>query len=429
MMSNVALSIDALRSAVRALPGNRLQAVRDAALKQLGERGTPTIRHEDWKYTDLAPVIDISNDWLAANTPVDDPATLAETISAIRKCQDAHWIVIANGEIDEASLATARAAGIDVSLFSESDTVPGFDAPLADLNVALLRDGLQILVHPDASLEKPVGLLLVDSAIAADSVSQVNVNIEMAANSEACFVEYHASLGGARHYANSVINLALADAARVRYLRLQDRHTAHSQTGRLHVQLGRDSNFDHCAFDLGGKLVRNDLAIQIAGPGANAAFHGLYVAGNEQHIDNHTRVDHKVGPARSEQQYRGILGGSSRCIWNGKAIVHPGADGTDAEQANHNLLLSAKAEVDAKPELEIYADDVKCAHGTTVGQLDESALFYLRTRGIDKRTARRLMTRAFAETIVAMAPIESWREMISERVVERLSTLTHGEDE
>ena len=429
MTSTVALSLDALRSAVADLPSDRLTATRQAALQQLGKRGTPTLRHEDWKYTDLSPVIEISNAWLAGDATRDDPALLAATISDVTDNLDAHWLVIRNGEVDANSITAARAAGIDAALLSQSGTTPGFNDPLADLNVALLRDGLHIGVAAGVALAKPVGLLIVDSAVGTERVSQVNVEISMAANSTASFIEYHASIGDARHYANSLVNLTLADAARAGYVRLQDRDMLHSQTGRLNVDLDRNSAFDHCAFDFGGKLVRNDLAISINGPGAHAAFHGLYLAGDDQHIDNHTRVDHKVGPATSEQEYRGILGGSSRCIWNGKAIVHDGADGTDANQANHNLLLSTRAEVDAKPELEIYADEVKCAHGTTVGQLDENALYYLRTRGLDKRAARRLLTRAFAATIVAMAPIEPVRESISARVIERLHTLTHGEDE
>jgi Fe-S cluster assembly protein SufD len=152
----------------------------------------------------------------------------------------------------------------------------------------------------------------------------------------------------------------------------------------------------------------------------------LYLAEDGQHIDNHTRVDHKVGPARSEQEYRGILHGKSRAVWNGKAIVHAGADGTDADQANHNLLLSERCEIDTKPELEIYADDVKCSHGTTVGQLDETALFYLRTRGIDERGARELLTRAFAESILAKAPIDQLHRRISNRIASKLSHMSAG---
>jgi Fe-S cluster assembly protein SufD len=156
-------------------------------------------------------------------------------------------------------------------------------------------------------------------------------------------------------------------------------------------------------------------------------FSGLYLAGDEQHIDNHTRVDHRKGPARSSQEYRGILSGRCRCVWNGKAIVHQGADGTDANQENHNLLLSENAEIDAKPELEIYADDVKCSHGTTVGQLDETALFYLRSRGMDKRQAVQMLTRAFAADLVGRVAVQAAKDTISALVENRLADLIQEE--
>jgi Fe-S cluster assembly protein SufD len=177
------------------------------------------------------------------------------------------------------------------------------------------------------------------------------------------------------------------------------------------------------SYDLGGRLVRNDVEINMAEPGAEVDIVGLYVAGEGQHIDNHIRVDHRVGPTTSSQEYRGILNGNCRCVWNGKAIVHEGADGTDASQANHNLLLSDKAEIDTKPELEIYADDVKCCHGTTVGQLDEAALFYLRTRGLNKRRATEILTHAFAVDIVGRAPVSAARDAIASMVESRLEEL------
>ena len=166
--------------------------------------------------------------------------------------------------------------------------------------------------------------------------------------------------------------------------------------------------------------------IDIAQPGASANLNGLYLAGAEQHIDNHIRVDHRVGPAVSREEYRGILAGRARCVFNGKAIVHEGADGSDAEQSNHNLLLSETAEIDTKPELEIYADDVKCAHGATIGQLDKSALFYLRSRGLNEDEATQLLTRAFAARILTAVPIEATRTYIGQKTEQRLDGLING---
>ena len=421
-----ALKIDALREAVARMPNDRLSDARLAALQHLDDQGTPTTRHEDWKYTNLASVIDLSNQWLADGAESAPPGSDSATIDAVTSRFDANWLIIANGKVDLDSIALAQEAGIGVALLSDSIATFDFDAPLADLNIALLHDGLCLRIEAESELSKPIGILFIDNATAAVGVTQARVEIELAAHSEASFIEYHASSGTASHYANTVVNLDLGDNARVSYVRIQDRHHAHSQTNRLGVHLGRDSRFSHCAFDLGGKLIRNDLNIQVTGPGASASFHGLYLAGDGQHIDNHTRIDHRVGPARSRQEYRGILSEYSRCVWNGKVIVHAGADGTDAEQTNHNLLLSENAEIDAKPELEIYADDVKCAHGTTIGTLDEGALFYLRTRGLDAQEGRQLLTRAFAQIIVNMTPITAMQETISGIVADRLANLIDG---
>ena len=258
---------------------------------------------------------------------------------------------------------------------------------------------------------------------ALEHALEIDVEIESTAGTSAEIVEFHTSLGDADQYANTVLKLKVGNDAALAHIRIQDRSLAHLQTGRTTVSVGRGARFESASFDLGGGMVRNDLDIDIAQPGAEVSFDGLYLAGDGQHIDNHTRVDHRVGPATSRQEYRGILNGNCRCVWNGKAIVHKGADGTDARQANHNLLLSEKAEIDAKPELEIYADDVKCSHGTTVGQLDETALFYLRSRGLGRNQATRVLTHAFAAGLVQRAPVAAATDTITELVETRLGEL------
>jgi Fe-S cluster assembly protein SufD len=367
----------------------------------------PTTRNEDWKYTDLTRARDISTRWLDAGAQTSSASPEA-SIDAITGRIDAAWCVFANG----------RLLGLPDGLDAERIGGPAApDDALAELNAALLVDGLRIRVS--GQLEKPVGLLFIDSA----GVSQGYVEIEFAAGVAGEIVEYHAAEGDADHYANTIVTLDVGANATVRHLRIQDRGFGHVQTGSTAVSVGRDARFVSASFDLGGGLIRNDLRIDIASPGAEVAFDGLYLAGDGQHIDNHTRVDHRVGPAISRQEYRGILNGRCRCVWNGKAIVHEGADGTDADQANHNLLLSTKAEIDAKPELEIYTDDVKCSHGTTVGQLDESSLFYLRSRGLDKRHATQVLTHAFAAGLVSRVPVSAAVETVSALMEARLAKL------
>jgi len=388
-MSRESHSIDALRDIVGRLP---------------------TTRDEDWRYTDLGTVREISSRWLAAGR--DSLALeLQAEIEAITGGIDADWIVLANGELQ---------GPVNVDCAARLDEAPSSGTALAELNAALLKDGLRI--HVAGVHDKPIGVLMIDGTEDA-SVSQAYVEIEFAPGASGDIIEYHASEGDADQYANTVVALTIGDAASARHLRIQNRASNHVQTGRTSVSVGRDAKYTMAGFDLGGGLIRNDIEIDIAAAGAEVSFDGLYLAGDGQHIDNHTRVDHRVGPATSRQEYRGILNGKCRCVWNGKAIVHEGADGTDADQADHNLLLSDKAEIDAKPELEIYADDVKCSHGTTVGQLDETSLFYLRTRGLDERHATQVLTHAFAADLVARMPVAAAREALASIVESRLADL------
>jgi Fe-S cluster assembly protein SufD len=376
----------------------------------------PTTRDEDWKYTDLARARDISSRWLDAGADTLS-SSLAEAIDRITGSIDASWFVIANGEIQD----LAAVSGVTVDKLSEA---PAGNHALTELNAALLKDGLRVLI--DGTIDKPIGILVIDGTNDT-SMSQAYVEIEFVANSTGSIIEYHSSQGDADQYANTVVALVVGDGASASHVRIQDRARNHVQTGRTDVAVGRDACFSSAGFDLGGGLIRNDIVIDISNPGADVSFDGLYLAGEGQHIDNHTRVDHRAGPATSRQEYRGILNGKCRCIWNGKAIVHKGADGTDADQANHNLLLSAKAEIDAKPELEIYTDEVKCSHGTTVGQLDEASLFYLRSRGLDEDHATQVLTHAFAAGIVARAPVEAAKDEITRLMEARLANMIQSD--
>lgn len=424
-----------LEAAVNRMPEDALTPARKAALAQFEKLDFPTIRDEDWKYTNLNHAIELSNAWLDKENVCSPQSNLSAAaqlaVKTIVESVDACWIVVANGmaavdHIDGTN--DLRSNGISITRLSQNGNVAAIvaDDPMTSFNAALLQDGLRVSVRPLAKLSKPLGFMFVDDPLQSE-LSQARLIIDVEAGAKIDIIEAHVSVGPKTHFANTVVQLNVADGAQVGFVRTQERADGHMQVGKLIAELQRDAYFDYASFDFGGSLIRNDVAINIMEPGASVNLHGLYLAAANQHIDNHTRVDHRVGPSESREEYRGILSGRSRCVFNGKAIVHEGADGTDAEQSNHNLLLSETAEIDTKPELEIYADDVKCAHGATVGQLDKSALFYLRSRGLNRDEATQLLTRAFAARILTASPIAEIHAYIGQKTDQRLDALVNGD--
>ena len=381
--------------------------------------------YEDWKYTDLDRAVDTGSRWAQARDSQQHVPT--DAIQRAKQAIDADWLVFCNGRFLPQESDSFDDDSIRIETLNSDAPLPEAASSLAVLNRTLLLDGLRIEIAADRNEHRPTAILIADAASGAAMFSQTRVDIRVAPGCAARFVEWHLSEGDADLWSNTVFNVELGDRAQLDYQRVQQRGIGHDQTNQMHVALGKESQFRHNAIDLGGRTTRNDLTIDIARPNAVAEFDGLTIVADGQHVDNHTRADHRVGPARSTQEYRGILDGRCRSVWNGKAIVHVGADGTDAQQANHNLLLSEHAEVDAKPELEIYADEVKCAHGTTVGQLDERALFYLRSRGLSREHAERVLTRAFATGIVERSPVIALREPLGEMVENRLRQLSEAD--
>ena len=259
-MSALALSDKELVAAVHELPDNSLAANRKAALARFLDRGFPTTHEEDWKYTDLTTVAEISRRWLENGAPAPSAAAIDARIEEIRSAIDVDWVVISNGTIRNPE-ALSRADGISVATFSDLAHEPGFEHPLADLNAALLPDGLHVRVAADTAHERPIGFMIVDGADTQPGVAQARIRIELEAGSTAQFVEYHASTGDADHYANSVVEMSLDRGAAADYVRIQARDSAHAQTHRTVVRLADASSVRYCGFDLGGRLVRNDLDV------------------------------------------------------------------------------------------------------------------------------------------------------------------------
>ncbi len=424
-MSESVVNMELLQAAIDAMPEDDLVNARQMALTRFSETGFPTASEEDWKYTSLSNAADISNAWF--NSVVSGgidvaPANTDVIVERITNSIDAHWIIMRNGIVDPAALDCKLCDGVDVAqtTLKETKTLACDDA-MSAFNMALLRDCINISAAPNATPDKPVGILFVDNSSSA--VTQTRVLVNAGDNSHVRLVEYSISADSGRQFSNAVVHVNAANSARVDYVRIQDRDREHTGVNRIHAKLDKDAGFQHDSFDLGGALTRNDVVSDLSGTGASVRLNGLYIGSGDQHIDNHTNIIHTVGPSTSKEEYRGILSGHSQCVFNGKVIVSPGADGADSSQSNHNLLLSDGAEIDTKPELEIYADDVKCAHGATVGQLDDTALFYLRSRGLDIDHARQMITHAFAAAMLTDLAVDECREHLSELLNQRLGNL------
>jgi len=241
-------------------------------------------------------------------------------------------------------------------------------------------------------------------------------------------IETFKSVANAIGFTNILTDIVAAEQASVEHVKIQDENAKSYHIGNLFIEQARDSEVVSHSLSFGAQLARQDIRVTLDAENAATILNGFYMAEGRQHVDHHTRVDHVAPHTRSEESYKGVLGGAARGVFNGKVVVHPRAFKTDARQSNNCLLLSKDAEADSKPELEIYADDVKCAHGATVGQLDANALFYLRSRGIDADAARRLLTFAFAAEVLNRVPDAPIREALTARVAGRLPDTIVPED-
>lgn len=426
-MSTADFDTDLMRSVVAAMPDGPLRLLREEAVDRFSEIGFPTVGDEDWKYTNLSEAVELSNAWLASisESGMPHPVGTLSAIDAVRQDIDADWIVLCDGRVHELA---PTIEGVEISRIDDSNTPADLgNDPMTLFNAALLQDGVHVRINRGCKIDRPIGLLFVDSP--SNSVSQTRVSIDVEDNADVKVIEVLLSTDEGPQFTNAVTNIRVAGGACVNHVRIQSRTREHTGVARIPVRLERDAQYHHNSFDFGGATTRTDLVADICGAGADVSMNGLYLASGNQHIDNHTLVTHKVGPARSREEYRGILAGRSQCVFNGKVVVEEGADGTDSGQSNHNLLLSDLAEIDTKPELEIYADDVKCAHGATVGQLDETALFYLRSRGIDPDAARQMITRAFAAETLGTLCVEACRDYLETLLDARLQELVGTGDD
>ncbi len=381
-----------------------IEGLRRAGVVIYREAGMPTPKVEAWKYTNLNKLARIAFE--PASSEADVAALPAEPALAL---EGALRVVSANGALrrdlsdldaipdglEIKSLATAVAEEPDV-LSGELGRLLDVDGrPLAALNAACWRDGLLIRVAEGAEIERPVHLFSVGAPGAAPTMFHPRTLIVASKGSSATVAESHVSLAGAPTFANPVAEVSVGEGAVLHHYKLVDEAPEAYHIATSALALGKDAHYDSFTLTLGGRLVRNEVHLRLAGSGSEGRINGAYLCDGETHVDNTILVEHAAPGASSHQTFKGVLYGTSRGVFQGKILVRKVAQKTDGYQLHQALLLSPGAEVDAKPELEIYADDVKCSHGATTGELDEDALFYLRARGIEEAHARRLLIEAF----------------------------------
>ena len=428
--NNYQTAFQAVRESSPTVPW--LDLVRNSAIDRFELLGFPTVHEEDWKYTNLAPLAKQSfvPAVRSANVSLDGSRFVyPETASA-------HLVVVNGFLSEELSVTTGLENVVAIDLLSAvadarynkiaraylARNAGYHNDGLAALNTAFLQSGLFLWIPRGIKVETPIQVTFLTDAENADAASFPRLLVVVEENSSATLIESFVSTRNQQYFTDAVAEVVLKDGARLEHYRMQLESDRAFHTSITSASLGRSSSYDTTSINLGGRLSRHDISVVLDHEGAECRVDGLYLVGADQHTDTHSVIDHQQPHCNSHQLYKGILDGNARAVFNGKIFVREGAQKTDAMQTNKNLLLSQHARVDTKPQLEIYADDVKCAHGAAVGQIDQEELFYLQARGINPELARSLLTYGFAEEVIGKIKIESLRSQLDEIVLRQLNT-------
>jgi len=413
-----------------------LQNLRENSFDQFEQAGFPSIKQEEWKYTNVTAIARAD----FAPVPASNGTALAKQdglASFIYEEARQSRLVFVNGMLRK-ELSSLEALPDEVVALDlrEALSVAEYESTLreylehpvlangfAALNTALFRSGLLLKIPRNTNVAAPIHLLFVGEARAENPPPAVfpRVLVLTEENSSATIIESYASPQADSVYlTNAIIDLSLAEGARLQHYKIQRESMGAFHVATTRAELGPKSSYNTTTINFGAALSRHDIHVQMDHEGAECSVDGLYMVDGGQHTDTHSVIDHKQPHCTSHQLYKGILDGKSRAVFNGKVFVRHGAQQTDARQTNKNLLLSTDARVDTKPQLEIFADDVKCTHGAAVGQIDEEEKFYLESRGINPALARNMLTYGFAEEVIERIGIDSIRRELDAAVLNRL---------
>jgi Fe-S cluster assembly protein SufD len=418
-----------------------LQSLRAQGMARFDSLGFPTTKNEDWHFTSVASIAERT--FRAAMTSKKDVSSEGSTAGMVARAdltrftfgQPAwHTLVFVNGEFSE-NLSSYAGLGEKVRVNSLANAIrSGTGRPerhlgkiatfenhaFTALNTAFIRDGAFIELQADAVVEQPIHLLFVSEG-QGEAISHPRNLIVAAANSRASIIESYLSIRDSSYFTNAVTEISLGQGARIDHYKIQRESEKSFHVGTTQIRQARDSQLHSFSLAVGGLLARTNIYTSLDGDAATCTLNGLYLTDGVQHIDNQTSIEHIAPNCPSHEIYKGVLDGRSHGVFNGKVYVHPEAQKTDGKQSNNNLLLSPSARVDTKPQLEIFADDVKCTHGATVGRLDEVAMFYLNSRGIGRETARTLLTYAFAADVLETIELEPMKKELERMVLARFS--------
>jgi Fe-S cluster assembly protein SufD len=406
-----------------------LRKLREDGFAAFTKAGFPTMRDEDWHFTNIAPVAE-------RTFSLVQPADVSKADIEHFRLRDEEWngVVIVNGIFSrKLSTLNAISTGITVRALSEGTSdipnaveeligkVAPADAAFTALNAAFMQDVVLIHVGKDAVLETPIHIMHVNVGVNVRQASHPRIIIKSERNSKAVVIESFFSNKDSEYLTNAVTEVVLEEGAYLAHYKLQRESTSGFHVGTTSVRQGRSSNYVSFSFATGAALSRTNIFTVLDGEAATCTLNGLYMVDGKQHVDHQTKIEHVQPYCPSHEVYKGILDGESHGVFNGKVYVHPEAQKTDGKQSNNNLLLSDRARIDTKPQLEIFADDVKCTHGATVGRLDEVGLFYMKSRGIGDERARQLLTYAFAADVLEMIELPELRDALEAMVMHRFT--------
>ncbi len=421
-------SFDPARSGLPGAGLGWLKALRETGIERFEALGLPTPKLEAWKYTRLKPLEDTryqpvtDEDGMAALDTVPsllpDPASRPRLVFVNGWMRPNFWI---DGDLPDG----VHLEGLLNVLETRPDwirerlgTLAGEDeSSLVQLNTAMMDTGFVLCVEDGVRVETPIEVIFVGGLTARPVAYSPRNLIVLGKGAEATVVKYHVGLGAGAYFANSVTEIDVGPGALLRNYKVQAEAKEATHIDTVRARVARDATYESFSLSIGGRLSRNEVSVRLEGEGAHCALNGAYLMRGSEHCDNTTQIDHLVPNTTSREVFKGVLDDESRAVFVGRIVVHKDAQKTDGYQLCKTLLLSTGAEIDAKPELEIYADDVKCSHGATTGQMDETALFYLRSRGVPEALARNLLVQSFIGEALEEISDEDVRRAITDQVI------------